>query len=150
MGGLLGGTYDVVAGVGDYAAGSLDESIGRQFDDEPGGGFGDYAVGGTADAVFEDPDEGMAFWFPGYAGESDDDTAGDSIDLWGPTFSEGANAAGGYVAETASNASKAVTPDWMNWLVENPVVTLGAVAALYLFVRAGGISESAEAFGGGS
>jgi hypothetical protein len=37
--GLLGGAWDAVAGVGDHATGSVDESIGRQFDDTPGGGF---------------------------------------------------------------------------------------------------------------
>lgn len=33
------GLYDDVAGALDHAAGSTDEAVGRQFDDEPGGGF---------------------------------------------------------------------------------------------------------------
>jgi len=41
MGSWIGGAYDAVAGAGDYAAGSVDESIGRQFDDKKGGGVVD-------------------------------------------------------------------------------------------------------------
>lgn len=37
--GAVGGAYDAVAGVGDWAAGSTDEAIARTFDDEPGGGI---------------------------------------------------------------------------------------------------------------
>lgn len=37
------GMYDDVAGVADHAAGSVDESVGRQFDDEEGGGVADLA-----------------------------------------------------------------------------------------------------------
>ena len=35
------GLYDDVAGVADHLAGSTDEAVGRQFDDERGGGFAD-------------------------------------------------------------------------------------------------------------
>jgi hypothetical protein len=35
------GLYDSIAGAADHAAGSIDESIGRQFDDTEGGGFAD-------------------------------------------------------------------------------------------------------------
>jgi len=34
----MGGLYDTVAGTADHLAGSIDESVGRQFDDEEGGG----------------------------------------------------------------------------------------------------------------
>ncbi|AUV82064.1 hypothetical protein C2R22_10730 [Salinigranum rubrum] len=37
--GIFGDAYGAVAGVADHATGSVDESIGRQFDDTPGGGF---------------------------------------------------------------------------------------------------------------
>lgn len=33
--------YDRLAGVGDHLAGNVDESVGRQFDEQEGGGFGD-------------------------------------------------------------------------------------------------------------
>lgn len=39
--GIFGDAYDAVAGVADHAAGSTDEAVGRQFDDEQGGGFAD-------------------------------------------------------------------------------------------------------------
>lgn len=35
------GVWSTLAGAADHAAGSFDESIGRQFDDEQGGGFAD-------------------------------------------------------------------------------------------------------------
>jgi len=64
--------------------------ISDQFDDEPGGGFADWVVGGTADATFEDPDEGLSFWVPGYDSQRDTDGDGahDSIDLPGGSASE--------------------------------------------------------------
>lgn len=37
--GVLEGAYQTVAGVGDFAAGSTDEALGRQFDDTRGGGL---------------------------------------------------------------------------------------------------------------
>jgi hypothetical protein len=37
----MAGVVESVTGALDHAAGSVDESIGRQFDDEPGGGFAD-------------------------------------------------------------------------------------------------------------
>lgn len=51
-----------------------------QFDDTPGGGPGDYVLGGAADLVFENPDE--------VVNTTPDDTAGDSIDLPGPSWNE--------------------------------------------------------------
>ncbi|RNJ25477.1 hypothetical protein [Halosegnis longus] len=42
-----GNVYGGVAGVADHLAGSTDEAIGRQFDDEEGGGIAD----GTVDTV---------------------------------------------------------------------------------------------------
>jgi len=41
IGGAVSGGYDAVAGAGDFLAGSTDEAIGRQFDDDPGGGIVD-------------------------------------------------------------------------------------------------------------
>ncbi|MWG34154.1 hypothetical protein [Halomarina oriensis] len=46
MGSWLRAGYDLVAGTGDHLAGDVDESIGRQFDDRPGGGFADLAPEG--------------------------------------------------------------------------------------------------------
>lgn len=37
----MAGIWDTVAGAGDWAAGGVDEAVGRQFDDEPGGGIVD-------------------------------------------------------------------------------------------------------------
>lgn len=54
--GLLGDVYDGVAGVADHAAGSVDESIGRQFDDSPGGGFADITESGDRASVDSDGD----------------------------------------------------------------------------------------------
>lgn len=54
--GILGDVYDGVAGVADHAAGSVDESIGRQFDDQPGGGFADVTNSGDRAAVDTDGD----------------------------------------------------------------------------------------------
>lgn len=39
IGGAVSGGYDAIAGAGDFLAGSTDEAIGRQFDDDPGGGI---------------------------------------------------------------------------------------------------------------
>jgi len=39
----MGGLVDDVAGAADHLAGSIDESVGRQFDDEEGGGFVDFS-----------------------------------------------------------------------------------------------------------
>ncbi|MDS0280631.1 hypothetical protein [Haloarcula onubensis] len=46
--------WGAVTGALDHAAGSVDESIGRQFDDEPGGGFADITETG------ESNDDGLA------------------------------------------------------------------------------------------
>jgi len=40
--------WSTIAGAGDWAAGSVDESIGRQFDSQPGGGFADLGETGES------------------------------------------------------------------------------------------------------
>ncbi|QCC47442.1 hypothetical protein [Halobellus limi] len=56
--GVLGDAYDTVAGAADHAAGSVDESIGRQFDDETGGGFFDVAPEGSGGAAVDTDGDG--------------------------------------------------------------------------------------------
>jgi hypothetical protein len=43
--GVLGDTYDTIAGAADHAAGSTDEAFARQFDDDEGGGYSDFFTG---------------------------------------------------------------------------------------------------------
>lgn len=64
------GLYDMVAGVGDHMAGSIDESVGRQFDNEQGGGifdtdtytgWADHAAGSVDESIgrqFDDTEGG--------------------------------------------------------------------------------------------
>ena len=54
--GLFGDAYDTVAGVADAAALNVDESIGRQFDNTPGGGFADITESGDRASVDTDGD----------------------------------------------------------------------------------------------
>lgn len=48
--GLLDGIADTL----DNAAGSVDESVSRQFDDEAGGGFGDETIDFSLDTIMDD------------------------------------------------------------------------------------------------
>jgi len=100
------GIYDTVAGVADYAAGSVDESIGRQFDDQPGGGFADLTetgetnedglAGGGEDAEYHNrylQGEGVRTAYDtifDYEGTLNDED--DTADVFGPTVGGTADA----------------------------------------------------------
>jgi len=64
-----GNAYSTVAGAADHLAGSTDEALGRQFDDEPGGGTFDPDTYVPNDWDPDDPDnfgDGGNRWIPGF------------------------------------------------------------------------------------
>jgi len=87
VGGLTD-AYDGVAGAADHAAGSVDESVARQFDDEDGGGFGDFFTADErSDFVFREGTTERTIYDTlfDYEGTWGDST--DTEDLWGPSWS---------------------------------------------------------------
>ena len=135
--GLLGGAWDAVAGVGDHAAGSVDESIGRQFDSRPGGGLVDLAPDGERAVADTDgdgsPDEFNNRFLQGSAVRTAYDVVfsydgtlngrEDTADVFGPTVGGVADAVVDVEGEThGSEETKA------RWLIYAAV----AAVALYL------------------
>ncbi|WP_121822868.1 hypothetical protein [Halostella salina] len=87
LGDVAGEAYDGVAGVGDHLAGSVDESIGRQFDDEEGGGFGDFFTGDErSDFVLQPGTVERGIYDTLFDYEGTWGGEGDSADLWGPSW----------------------------------------------------------------
>jgi len=98
--------WNQVAGVGDHLAGSTDESIGRQFDNTPGGGFADYnTYAGVGDHLAGSTDESIARQF-------DDIPGGGFADTTANSFWSGAAGLGDWVAgdtdETVGRATSLV------------------------------------------
>jgi len=99
------GIYDSIAGAGGYLAGSVDESIARQFDDEPGGGFADLGRTGESNdgGIFDSDGETYNRYLRGDAVRTAYDTLvdysgtlngeEDTADLLGPTAGGTADAA---------------------------------------------------------
>lgn len=70
--------YGTVAGTADHLAGSTDEAVARQFDDEEGGGFADYDTwAGLADHAAGSTDEWVGGQTGGDSDTSDEDPLAD-------------------------------------------------------------------------
>ena len=97
--------------------------------------MGDIAAGGTADVLFERPNEGANFWFGGIGadhegfGDPDDPVGTDSVDVPGPTVSEGTEQAVEGVADVANDAAGF----GLKQLLDNPVLLgITALAGVYV------------------
>lgn len=116
--------YDRVAGVADNAAGSIDESIGRQFDDTEGGGlidgFQSFNRAGTSQSTRD-----LAEATKGDVGPNNqfDNTAIDN------QFDD---TPGGGVADTATDTVLNIGPDWLDEAATIGVVVLIVGVLLYL------------------
>jgi hypothetical protein len=135
------GLYDTVAGYADHATGSVDESIGRQFDDQEGGGLGDQAQDFLI--VTDDPaqDDFTVTGTPRRFVDSilDYDTAAngqyvDSVDLPGPSFSNDLDFSEGVLGFDWRNPRGAgddpTNPD--NWGAKTKLLIAAVVAMVAL------------------
>lgn len=122
--GVLGNVYDTVAGAADNAVGPVDESIGRQFDDEPGGGFADVNEGevtnfpGPADLIGWSPEShlrGSDQDHPADRGQPGTDPSGDLADS--------GNSNGDGNGNPGFNATQ--------WILSNPGKVVFTVIILY-------------------
>jgi hypothetical protein len=139
--GLLGDAYQTVAGVYDHMYGSVDESFGRQFDDQEGGGFADGVVnyGNEVDSI-ANSDLGAVDRFTTYSqvtfeavfGDDASDLAfegdwngEDTTDLFGPSVTGDGSVTDVLVDNDGEDRSGELRTKLFLW-------TLVAAAALYL------------------
>ena len=184
-GGFLGGlanaagdAYQTAAGVADHAAGSVDESVARATDDEPGGGLVDGAAG-TLDHLSGSVDEAIGRQFDdtpggGLRGGFGEEFQGDdqsfltrgALGLHSLVDSEPGNTAGpgqqswetaadareqgyaGAAAQTFEDAGSQLGGP-LGWLVAHPGYVLGGIVVLYALTAAGPALELANTAAGG-
>lgn len=85
---LVDDGVDTVTGIADHAAGSVDESVGRQFDDQEGGGFADEAAStgaGFLDWAAGDVDEFVGRQTSGVRRQFDSEQGGGVVDDFVPS-----------------------------------------------------------------
>lgn len=137
--------YQGVAGVGDDAAGNFDESIGRQFDDEAGGGFADWDtwVDNEDPGPVGDFAEGVTYSLVRGSVDSEE-AAEQAVDDGVSSLSheETTNLAADLIAEPAGvtidgaqDVADEVTPGWFDWIVDNQEIVV-AVLVVFAFAYA--------------
>jgi uncharacterized protein YjbJ (UPF0337 family) len=112
------GIVDTITGAADNAAGSVDESIGRQFDDTPGGGLID-GYQSYAGEVYDPVTDGAV------TRQFDDTPGGGLVDGAQQTAGDAADAA----ADAAGDATD-LLPDWAG-----PVAIVAVVAVVLIAAR---------------
>lgn len=124
-------------GLLDTLAGSVDEHIGRTFDDEEGGGYGDLEA--NYDAVARAGDRGAGRFDEGVGGlvslfdSEEGNTAGPGeTEMWTPTEDDidrtVEDAANAY--DDAASAIEGATPVWLDWILNHQEIVALLVLAL--------------------
>lgn len=132
--------YDRVAGALDHAAGSVDESIGRQFDDEEGGGFVDETPA-PAEFAYVSPLGGVLFADDIEDRDDDETTVADWLAIGNRTADDvdgardvvegGTDDLVGGLQGDAGGGALGTIGRALRWAGQNPVLVAGGLVALY-------------------
>jgi len=154
------GIVSSITGALDHASGSVDESVGRQFDDSPGGGTVDFGGRERTNPSVSD-EQGQNYFLDHNLGNTDEwvsrlpggdvvdrwkDASGsghqdDSVDLIGPEFNPGGLIAGNgenvFVWNNGNPTDDPTDTPPIRWLFNNLHIVVFALVGLYALSAAG-------------